>query len=202
MSPEGLFAFTAAPATAFQERESEWLIADESAPAAETAAMHPNIDHRVCRRDAASPFDVAGECHLLHQEPLPNILNLPWWWNIDRSAKELGVSVLLTGTAGNYTISARGDSHLPDLLAAGRLGRWWRVAHGLTGSRQRGWLDLLHLSIGPWLPPRVYGGVMRLMGKGHVFERDVALLREPHASEMRRQLARELPAPRMGSWRI
>ena len=192
MSPERLFAFTAAPRIGSEIGESEWLFADESAPAAETAAMHPNIDHRVCRRDGASPFEVAGECHLLHQEPLPNIMGLPWWWNIDRTASQNGVSVLLTGTAGNYTISARGDLHLADLLASGRIAQWWRVAHGLVEHGHRNWTDLLHLSVGPWLPPRVYGAVMRLMGRGHVFERDTALLREPHGGEMRRRLSREL----------
>ena len=192
LAPSTLFAFTGAPRSGYPERHSRWRIGDESRLAAETAALHPTMRHIVCRRTQRPLFALVGEAHLLQQEPLPNLTNLPWWWAIDSRAEELGVTAMLGATAGNFTISASGERHIVDLVRLGRIGQWLRVARGLRQIGYVGWPFLLHNSFGPWLPKWLHGAMMRASGRAYMFQKDASLLSREHRGTVEQRFADEL----------
>lgn len=192
VAPEEMMAFTGAPRPGYPEFEGPRVISDESRFAAEVAAAHPNVRHVVCRRDFRSLFALTGECHRVHQEPLPNFLNLPWWCSIGRHANLSGASVLMSGLAGNITISASADRHLVDLVRSGRLFHWWRVSRFLRREGHAGWPYLLRASFGPWIPARVHNGLLRATGRDFMFHKDVPLLRDSHRRSARTRLAEQI----------
>jgi asparagine synthase (glutamine-hydrolysing) len=70
---------------------------------------------------------------------------------------------MLTGEAGNFTISAGlGVDTLADLVRTGAWAQWRREARALRRGGDFGWLQLLNASLGPWLPESVYS---RLRGR-------------------------------------
>ncbi|HET9637963.1 MAG TPA: asparagine synthase-related protein [Allosphingosinicella sp.] len=160
---ERLLAFTSAPSEDFAGPLVAGRIGDESAIAAATAALHSNIDHRVIRPCGASALDLLETSHRLSGQPVGHVCNNVWWQGINRSAGEAGVRVMLTGEAGNFTISAGlGVDTLGDLVHSGAWGRWWREARALRGRRDFSWLQMLNASFGSWLPESLYA---RLRGR-------------------------------------
>lgn len=160
---ERLLAFTSAPRAGFAGPVVAGRIGDESGIAAATAALHPNIDHRVVRPSGASALTLLEASHRLSGQPVGHVCNNVWWQGIDRSASEAGVSVMLTGEAGNFTISAGlGVDTLGDLVHSAAWGRWWREARALRRRRDFSWLQMLNASFGSWLPESLYA---RLRGR-------------------------------------
>ena len=155
-----LLAFTAAPRPGFKGPVPNGRIADESEIAAATAALHPNIAHHVVRPDGTSPLALIEGSQRLAGQPIGHVCNNLWWQAINERAASEGVSVMLTGEAGNFTISAGlGMDTLADLAAAGRWVAWWREARGLTGQGGFNWKNVLNASLGPWLPRRLYAAL-------------------------------------------
>lgn len=160
---ERLLAFTSAPRQGFEGPVVGGRIGDESPIAAATAALHPNIDHRIVRPDGGSALDLLGSSHRLSGQPVGHVCNNLWWQAINHGASEAGVSVMLTGEAGNFTISAGlGVDTLGDLVRTGAWGRWWRESRALSRRRDFRWLQMLNASFGPWLPQSLYA---RLRGR-------------------------------------
>lgn len=166
-----LQAFTSAPASVPESVPAGWH-ADESAIAGATAALHPNIDHHVVRY-AGSPFNIDFD-HQLAGQPVGSVLNNGWASAIHARAQQAGVSVMLTGEVGNFTISAGVVlDDIADLLQQGALGQWLAEAraHVAVGGRWRG---LLTASLRPHLATPIAGVVDAAIAaiRGHVdFER-------------------------------
>jgi asparagine synthase (glutamine-hydrolysing) len=100
----------------------EGRFGDEGALAAETAAMYPNIEHHLIPVGSRIPMeDLGGELGL-YERPDLNLPNLVWANRINDAAAAAGITVMLTGTSGNATISYGGLEILRDLLAEGRIG--------------------------------------------------------------------------------
>ncbi|MET1111491.1 MAG: asparagine synthase-related protein [Allosphingosinicella sp.] len=160
---ERLLAFTSAPREGFAGPVVAGRIGDESAIAAATAALHPNIDHHIVRPDGASALSLLGTSHALAGQPVGHVCNNVWWQGLNREAGEAGVAVMLTGEAGNFTISAGlGVDTLGDLVHSGAWGRWWREARALRRRRDFSWLQMLNASFGSRLPESLYA---RLRGR-------------------------------------
>jgi asparagine synthase (glutamine-hydrolysing) len=160
---ERLLAFTSAPRAGFDGPVVAGRIGDESAIAAATARLHPNIDHQVLRPSGVSAMQLLETSHRLSGQPVGHVCNNVWWQSINRRAGEAGVRVMLTGEAGNFTISAGlGVDTLGDLARGGTWGRWWREARALRRRGNFDWPQMLNASFGSRLPEGLYA---RLRGR-------------------------------------
>lgn len=160
---ERLLAFTSAPREGFDGPVVAGRIGDESLIAAETARLYPNIDHHIVRPAGLSALKLAETSQRLSGQPVGHVCNNVWWQGIDRRATEAGVSVMLTGEAGNFTISAGlGVDTLGDLARAGSWRRWWSEARALDRRGEFSWPQMLNASFGSRLPESVYA---RLRGR-------------------------------------
>lgn len=160
---ERLLAFTSAPREGFDGPVVAGRIGDESAIAAATASLHPNIDHHVVRPSGVSSLELIEASHRLSGQPVGHVCNNVWWQAINRRAGEAGVKVMLTGEAGNFTISAGlGVDTLADLRHSGAWRRWWREARALRGRGAFTWPQMFNASFGSLLPENVYA---RLRGR-------------------------------------
>jgi asparagine synthase (glutamine-hydrolysing) len=160
---ERLLAFTSAPRLGFDGPVVAGRLADESAIAAETAGLHPNIDHRVVRPAGVSALRLFEASHRLAGQAVGHVGNNVWWQSINRSASELGVGVMLTGEAGNFTISAGlALDTLGDLARSPPWGLWWREARILKRRGDFSWPQILNASFGSLLPEQIYA---RLRGR-------------------------------------
>lgn len=145
-------AFTSAPRLGFNGPVPSGRLADESGPAAAVAALHDNMEHVVLRSAGASPLHHLQSASRQFQAPLGHPCNFVWWSAISGEAQARGLTVMLTGEAGNLTISAGGLAVLADLVRSGRLIRWLGEARALKRGGYR-WRGLVAASVGPWLPP-------------------------------------------------
>jgi len=160
---ERLLAFTSAPREGFDGPVVAGRIGDESAIAAATARLHPNIDHHIVRPAGISALKLIEPSHRLAGQPVGHVCNNVWWQSINRRAAEAGVRVMLTGEVGNFTISAGlGVDTLGDLIGAGGWRRWWREARALRRRRDFSWPQMLNGSFGSLLPESLYA---RLRGR-------------------------------------
>ncbi len=157
-----VIAITAAPRPGFSGPIPKHRIADESGHAARTAALYPNMEHVVLRSNGLSPLEVIETDASLYQQPIAQACNYTWISAVNRAASDRGASVVLTGAAGNLTISAGGPSVLADFIRTGRWGSWWREARasvGTNGWRLRG---VVASSFAPWIPARVWNVLNRV----------------------------------------
>jgi len=171
---ETLVAFTSAPRKGFDAPVPEGRIADESAVAAATVKLHPNIDHVVVRPNRVSPLSLLSHDHRDAGQPVGHVCNNLWVSAINEQARERGVTVMLTGEAGNFTISAGlALDQLPDFIRHRRLVTWARESRLLVRG-DYGWKNILHASLAPWIPERLY---LRLRGLERGFTTGVEDLR-------------------------
>jgi asparagine synthase (glutamine-hydrolysing) len=151
-----VLAYTSAPRVGYRGEVPRGRIADEVPYAALTASRHANIEHVVIRSDGTSQLDLLDEQHGLVQYPLGQLSNNLWWTAINRSARERGATVLLTGQVGNLGMSAGNLSSLADFIREGRLLHWWRESWLLVARGPARWRGVLANSFGPWMPRRVW----------------------------------------------
>lgn len=134
-----LTAFTSAP-LAFDPAESiRHRFLDESALAARTAAMH-GLPHVIVRETDGFANVVRRQTGLV-QAPLWDPINMCWWSEIRRQAAGLGIETILTGEAGNLSLSAGGLGTLAAYVRVGAWRQWWheaRLARRQPGVRWRG----------------------------------------------------------------
>jgi asparagine synthase (glutamine-hydrolysing) len=162
-------AFTSAPRAEFRGPSFPGRLADESGPAAEVAAWYPNMEHVVVRTGAASPLDILGCDAELFQQPVGHPCNFVWWSAVHDQAQVRGISVMLTGEAGNLTMSAGGLGMLTEYVRAGRLLKWQAEARSLAGD-VASWRGVLATSFGPWAPPKLWRFLNKRFAKGSTGE--------------------------------
>jgi asparagine synthase (glutamine-hydrolysing) len=97
------------------------VFADEAPLAARTAALYPNMEHVVVRASARSPLANLDRRLYLNDAPSANLCNAVWLDAINDDVRARGLTVLLTGQQGNFTLTYNGMERLPELLAQGRL---------------------------------------------------------------------------------
>ena len=132
-------AFTAAPRVGYDPGRAG-ILTDESAAAAETAALHPNIDHVIWRPRSEWTVNAIDRAFHLSDSPSANICNLTWIHGINDMIKARGLGVLLTGGYGNLAMSQNGQGQAISALAQGDyfgfLGALWAL-RGLGSARVR-----------------------------------------------------------------
>ena len=153
LTPEPLHAFTAVPGASAPVPGG--TIGDEGPIAARVAALHANIAHVPVQGDGRSPLPLLDRHFDLYQRPVMNPWNAMWGEAINDSARARGVSVLLTGQLGNFTLSHDGVPHLAQLFGTGRFGALATLARQL---RAQGWRRrrIGAATLGPFVPPAVW----------------------------------------------
>lgn len=151
-------AFTAAPRSGFAGPAGSYIV-DESAIAAETAALHPNMDHVVVRQDERTVLDDLDRNFFLFDRPLPNADAWHWLNRINDAAKKQPLSVMLSGAMGNMTISYGGLERLGQLAAALRPAAWLREVRALRAAGHMRWRGALAQTLGRWAPSSVWNAL-------------------------------------------
>lgn len=154
-----LLAFTAAPPAGFNGPAPPGRIADESGPAAAVVDHYENIDHVVVRSKRSLLEAMRSDADLF-QEPIGFPCNHLWWSAVNEDAKRRGVSVMLTGQAGNLTMSAGGISLLAKFIQHGQWLTWTREAFLLSRGLPT-WRGILATSFGPWMPQWLWTTLVR-----------------------------------------
>ena len=143
-------AFTAVPRAGYDDGGQSGRLIDEGPLAAATAALYPNIEHHLVGGSNGSPLTGLDRNFMLHEQPVLNLCNQVWAIAINARAKAMGLKVLLVGDLQETSATAMpGFELLPELMLAGRWGRWQAEARGLVrhGHRGRG---VLANTFGPW----------------------------------------------------
>jgi asparagine synthase (glutamine-hydrolysing) len=143
-------ALTAAPRAEQQAPPNRF--ANESALAAATAALYPNIEHVVVPHPDRSPLADLDRNFAAFDRPSFNPCNHVWLSGLRERAREAGARVLLTGEIGNWTISASPNTLLADYLRSGRWLAWLREARAMRRSGRARLRGVLASSFGPWMP--------------------------------------------------
>ncbi|HEX4738356.1 MAG TPA: asparagine synthetase B family protein [Allosphingosinicella sp.] len=177
-------AFTAAPRLGFDGFVPRGRLADESAIAAMTAALYPNVEHFVLRPDGTSPLQILDDLHRFAQFAGGHICNHTWWTAIQKQVSARGIKVLLTGEQGNLTLSAGGPQQLADLIRTGRWLAWLREAFLAPREMGMTWKGVLASSLGPWLPRRLWVRLAASHGVMAAKLNEPFLLAEPFRSQM------------------
>lgn len=157
-----LQAFTAAPRLGYDGPPRPRRIGDESILAAVTAAQYPNIEHITVRATKRSPVEDFDRDFYLFETPMMNPCNGVWERDIFQAAKQRGVSVLLTGSRGNGSITYDGSDGFGELVAQGRWGAWLREARAAARNSPMRWRGILLASFGHWTPPALWNLLYRL----------------------------------------
>ena len=170
-------------------------IGDESPGVKALGAMYPALDLHFVRAEGLGLYHRLDAMYLACEASLRNAMNLHWIHEIFRLTRERGARTMVTGGAGNLTLSYNGMCLLPQLL---RTGRWLRLAREL-GRLPAGrffWLGpLFRHALGPYLPAPLWRAAARLSGSsgsvagatGHSF------IRPAYAKAMRvEERARDL----------
>jgi asparagine synthase (glutamine-hydrolysing) len=176
-SEGGVLALTSAPRAGFDGPVPRGRIADESALAGATAALYPNMEHRLVRSDGLSPLTLLKRDPALFQEPMGLPCNQVWWTAVNDAARARGVRVMLTGEFGNLSLTAGGVAMLSEFLRTGRWWRWLREATAFRGSDGPRWRGILASSFAPWVPARLWRAITRAAQGPNVASEGVQMLR-------------------------
>jgi asparagine synthase (glutamine-hydrolysing) len=172
-------AFTAAPREGFDGLGLGGRLTDESPFAAALAARIPNLDHVVLRSDGRTPLDGLDRGHLLFGRPAQTAANLVWIERILDAARERRIRVLLTGEAGNMTISYDG---MPRLAALFRTGRWITLAREAAALKRNGRGGIVDAALCPYMPYPVWSWWQRAWHKRSVGAGSYAAINPAYAA--------------------
>jgi asparagine synthase (glutamine-hydrolysing) len=138
LGPAKLHTLTAVPAPdASLPAERARAFYDEAPLARATEALHPNIEpHHIPAGTITAGEEDAARLFWEFGLPVRNFLNLGAWEPLYAQARAIGAAVVLTGTAGNCTLSWRSEALLADLALSGRL---LELARQLRGLRRHGY---------------------------------------------------------------
>ncbi len=186
-----LLAVTGAPRAGYKGQSIEGRLADESELAAIVARQYPETTHYVgrSRRQAIGPM--LRRQSEYHYRPITNPSALHWMDAIDEEARRQGATVMLNGSTGNYSISASGTAHLIDVLRQQGLQRWWQRAAPIGKASWDNWRNIGSISFGPFLPNKLYRGILRLGGRDVQARFSVPTLREPYRKHAEQLMAQE-----------
>jgi asparagine synthase (glutamine-hydrolysing) len=172
-------SFTAVPREGFTGHSLDGRLFDESEIAARVLRDFSNVDHVTVSSATRSHLAEIEAQSRFTDLPVNGPLNIVWVSRIAEEAKARGIRVLLSADNGNFTSSYNGDGALPELF---RRGQWFALSRLLFQMARRGrpLRSSLHLSVGPFLPSRLYRLVPRITGRDEAFDvgRDTALLPE------------------------
>jgi asparagine synthase (glutamine-hydrolysing) len=87
-----------------------------------------------------------------------------WWHEIDRRARERGLTVMLTGANGNMSLTYSGLDALPELIAQRRPGAWLRQARLTVRAGTMRWRGVLLYSFSPWMPGPFWNWLNKVRG--------------------------------------
>lgn len=135
-----MFAYTGVPEPGLEVICRAGWEANDGPVAAQTAALYPNIVHRLTSVGSRSWPQLISCINRDSALPVRGSANLLWLDEISRQARADGARVLLTGQHGNFSLSHSGDGSLLELAA----GRRWRSA-----------LRLLRAGGSPWAQARM-----------------------------------------------
>ncbi len=157
-------AYTAVPREGFAGKVPPNTFADEGPLAEDVSRAHSNIEHVAIPSTSKSPLDDLDRFYALFDGPVLNLCNSVWMFAILDEARRRGDRVLLTGQAGNLTISYSGLALLPQLLRCGRLVALAAIAAKLVANGTRVG-TVAAQTIGPFLPEALWQAVARARGK-------------------------------------
>ena len=178
-----LTSFTAVPVAGFDGGSDRDQIWDEGPLAARTAAAYPNIDHVLVTNRAEPLFDIFDRVAGTSGIPPLTPVNQAWVEAIGHAAKQRGISVMLSGSKGNMSMSYDGFGALTDLA---RRGRWIALGRRMSALHRagHGWLSLANRVIVPALPRRLRRRTRRLFGRPEEQLQDFSALRTSFAEEL------------------
>ena len=140
-------------------------ITNEGPQATAVAALYPNMEHVTVCSSGHSPLERLDTYFHVFERPMLNLCNGVWATAILDDARAKGLEVMLTGDAGNMSISYNGLAALPHMLREGRWLKFTQVAASLirhgTGLR-----TVAAQAIGPFLPHPVWRAIAQFRGKG------------------------------------
>jgi asparagine synthase (glutamine-hydrolysing) len=151
LSPETRpIAFTCAPRAGFDGPVPAGRLADESGIAG-IAAKRAKTDHVIVRPSRGVLADLRRNARL-YQDPALNLVNMEWWTEILRQARDRGVSTMLVGVMGNLSLNASGLSILPQWIRQRDFGTWLAQARSAAARPDVRWRGVLYNSFSEWLP--------------------------------------------------
>ena len=163
-APHRVVAFTAVPRKGFDGPVPKGTFASEAPLAALTARRYANIEHVLVDTSGDALFDPLDREHFYQQQPISNICNATWSRAINGLAQRRGIKVLLTGSAGNLTMSYGGLEHLSQLLARGRVIEAARQARALAAGGTA-WGTIGWQLLAPLLPLDAWKLVLKANGR-------------------------------------
>jgi asparagine synthase (glutamine-hydrolysing) len=181
-------AYTAAPRpedATFRRRGWE---PDDAPYAAETAALHPNLQHVILRSDGRVALDLMLQMHERSGTPVRNGANHLWIDSIARAAVASGSRVLLTGALGNFAISYTGLGGFRELFRQMQLRAAFRLAMEVQGAGERAAWKTIARGV---VPPRVFEAVRSRLyeekvAKDLLLPLTSAAFRRQHRAKLRR----------------
>jgi asparagine synthase (glutamine-hydrolysing) len=164
LAPSGgrVVAITGVPRDGYERRQTSARFIFEDAPAALTAAMHPNIEHVVVDGGARTLLDDLDRTFYLYDQPILNLSNGPWFYATYDAARARRLGVMLVAFRGNFTISYDGGEVLAELLARGRCLSWLKIYAALKRSNGMTWKHALRQSLGAYIPASVWTRLSRI----------------------------------------
>ena len=160
-----VMAYTAVPGAGAVDGAPSDLIANEGPLAAAVAEVHANMRHALVRTGGPGLLDDFDRDFHLLDRPLFNPLNQRWFDAINAQARRDGVTVMLTGAAGNATISYAGLELLPELLRNGRWLRLLREGGGLVKTGSKSWSGAIAATVGAYVPVALWAALKRRGGR-------------------------------------
>lgn len=169
-------ALTAAPRSAVGGLPPPW-IADESEIAAKTAERLA-IRQLTCRSEIIDLAALLDQVSGAHFQPFNNPVNLAWIGQLSSVARQDGASVMMTGAAGNFTISLGGPSFLSDFWRERGLVKSLKLSRKLRGALGLSWSQIATTSFGSLVTAGTYSRLRNLAGQD-ALPVDLPILREP-----------------------
>lgn len=169
-------AFTAVPAIPMDDTRAPGGFCDESAHAAETTALYPNIDHVQIRIVSGGLLENLDRMSSAAESPQFSAGNSWWIHAICADAAARGIRTVLTGARGNFTISWNGRLALSGLIANGRIAEAARLARAMRKNGSA-WRSVVNTGIQPLLPSSIRRILNDARG-GDVSEEEIGWRRE------------------------
>ena len=165
---EQLVVLTGAPRAGFADPSLGDALIDENAIAGATAALYPNMIHHVCRATPAPVMPDFDLSHRHHFRPMLNTYSAGWNNETYREAARQGVSVMLIGSRGNFSISHGGFDALGQVWDELGPHAWLAAARATRQNPGLSWRTIASLTFGPRIPRPLFAGALLMTGRGPV----------------------------------